>query len=90
MLRTNYWKAVWCHVLEPAKVDRGAIFEFEQATEPAFKNGFINGDTVETFVRVLLVRRGDDLDGDATFGSIAVELKFKSVVVTRLGIGHII
>jgi hypothetical protein len=90
LLRINYWRAVRCHVLEPAKVDRGAIFEFEQATEAAFKNGFINGDTAEAFMRVLLVRRNDDPDGDATFGSIAVELKFKSVVVTRLGIGHII
>jgi hypothetical protein len=81
---------VCCGVLKPAKIDRRAIFEFEQATEAAFENGFINGGTVEAFMRILLVGGNDDLDRDATFGSVAVELKFKSVIVTRLGIGQII
>jgi hypothetical protein len=77
-------------VLKPAKVDRCAIFEFEQATETAFENGFIDGGRVEASMRILLVGGNDDLDCDATFGSVAVELKFKSVIITRLGIGQII
>lgn len=77
-------------VLKPAKIDGRAIFEFEQATEAAFDNGFINGGRVEASMRILLVGGNDDLDRDATFGSVAVELKFESVIVTRLGIGQII
>jgi len=74
-------------VFELAKIDRRTIFEFEQATETTFENGFINSDTAErragAFMRIRL-GGNDDLDGDATFGSIAVVLEFKCVIIMRL------
>jgi hypothetical protein len=80
--------ATSCHAFEPAKINRHTIFEFEQATETAFENGFINGDTAAgrdgASLSIRLIRGKDDLDSDGTFGSITIVLEFQSVIIMLL------
>jgi hypothetical protein len=75
-------------VLEPAKVDYGTIFELERAAKTALKNGLVNGDMAGGLAgiskRIRLIRENDDPDIDGTFGSIAVVLEFKSVIILGL------
>jgi len=87
---TNYSTAVCSWVLEPVKINRRTIFEFEQATEATVENGFINdyafADRMGVSIRIRLFRGDDDLDFDATLGCIAVVLKLKCVIVMGLDI----